>query len=203
MKIQTVLFSPLIPAFEPQCRRLSMIKLHVLFFALITCLMLSSPAPAVVYVENFEDDSNPTEPGFASSIFNHNILPVDGWGLLDDVGPPFPSGYALYLWPAIDEITFDLGPGEYVDYAAIDFQDWGGATTFDVIGTLDSFSVQTSSSAWQTVDTTGQNLGQITMVRLSSYEGGFDNLTINVVPEPATILLFGLGTLAVLRKRRT
>jgi len=165
--------------------------------------MLSSPAPAVVYVENFEDDSNPTEPGFASSIFNHNILPVDGWGLLDDVGPPFPSGYALYLWPAIDEITFDLGPGEYVDYAAIDFQDWGGATTFDVIGTLDSFSVQTSSSAWQTVDTTGQNLGQITMVRLSSYEGGFDNLTINVVPEPATILLFGLGTLAVLRKRRT
>ncbi len=203
MKIQNVFLSPIIAAFDSQSHRLGMINLHLLFFALITCLMLSSSAPAAVYVEDFEDDSNPSQPGLASSIFNHNLLPVDGWGLLDDVGPPYPTGYALYLWPAIDEITFDLGPGEYVDYAAIDFQDWLGATTFEVIGTLGSFSVESSSMAWQTVDTTGQNLGQIMMVRLTSNEGGFDNLTINVVPEPATLLLFALGGLALLRKRRT
>jgi hypothetical protein len=41
---------------------------------------------------------------------------------------------------------------------------------------------------------------EIYKVILSSSEGGFDNLTINVVPEPATLLLFGLGA-AFLRKR--
>jgi len=166
-------------------------------------LILSSPALSVLYVEDFEDDSNPSLPGFASEIFQHNIVPIPGvgyavWEISDIVSPP--SGNALNLWPALDEITFDLGPGEYVDYASIDFADWGGGTTFRVIGTLGTYSAFAPMQGWGSANTDEPIFGQITMIKLSSFEGGFDNLTINVVPEPATLLLLGLGA-ALLRKR--
>ena len=185
-----------------------MIRLNViLFFVLIISLVLSSPAGAALYVEDFEYET-PAQNDFANGVFQHSILPPAGgqpgseWWLItnDFVNPPPISGNALFLAPAIDEITFDLGVGEYVNYAAIDFVDWGGNTTFEVIGTLDTYSVSILPGNWTSADTSGQNLGQITMVKLSSYEGAFDNLTINVVPEPATFLLFGFGA-AFLRKR--
>ncbi len=204
MKSQTVSISSIVAAVQLQWNRVSTTKLQILVFALIVGLMLSSPALSVEYVEDFEDDSNPGQPGFASEVFQHSIVPIPGsdhavWDIGDWGSPP--GGNALCLWPALDEITFDLGPGEYVDYAAIEFIDWGGATTFEVVGTLDTFSVQPLSTGWQPADTGGENLGQITMIKLYSYEGGFDNLTINVVPEPTTLFLLGLGAI-VLRKRR-
>lgn len=184
-------------------------KLDNLFLALIIGLILTAPAMAVQHVEDFEYET-PGSNSFTNGVFQHNILPPTGgqpgsehWEI-SDVGLP-PSGNALDLWPAIDEITFNLDPGEYVDYAAVDSVDWGGNTTFEVIGTLDTYLVSIISGSWNdwvSVDTTGQNLGEITMVKLISNEGAFDNLTINVVPEPATLLLLGLGSLGLTRKQR-
>ena len=80
-----------------------------------------------------KEDSN----SFTNGVFQHNIVPMPGLGSIgweiSDFGSP-PSGNALGLWPAIDEITFNLDPGDYVDYIAIDSVDWGGNTTFEVIG---------------------------------------------------------------------
>ena len=181
-------------------------ELNNLFLVSIVGLILTAPAIAVQYTEDF--DYATTSNSFTDGIFQHNIVPVSGypdayWDISDYELPP--SSKALQLWPAIDEITFNLAPGEYVDYVAIDSVDQDGDTTFEVIGTLDTYSVPIISigwNSWVSVNTTGQNLGEITMIRLSSYEGAFDNLTINVVPEPATLLLFSLGGLILRRRHR-
>ncbi len=184
-------------------------KFNNLLLALIVCLILTTPTMAVQHVEDFEYPK-PASNTFTNGVFQHNIVPHAGmqpgsehWDI-SDAGPP-PSGNALDLWPAVDEVTFNLAAGEYVDYAAVDAIDWGGNTTFEVIGTLGTYSVPFTYNGmnhWTTVDTTGQNLGEITMIKLSSYEGAFDNLTINVVPEPTTLLLLSFGGLALMRKRR-
>ena len=183
-----------------------MIKLNiVMFFMLIVNSVLSSPAGAAVYVEDFEYDK-PDQNDFTNGVFHHNIMPMPPlnspfWDI-NDFGSP-PSGNALDLWPAVDEVTFDLNPGEYVTDVSIEFCDYANSTIFEVTGTLDTYMVEIfwNDGIWESADTSGQNLGQITMVRLISEEGLFDNLTINVVPEPATFLLFGLGA-AFLRKKR-
>ncbi len=181
-------------------------KLNVaLFFVLIISFILSSPAVAEIYVEDFNYEK-PDQNDFTNEVFHHNIMPIGildipVWDISDEWLPP--SGNALDLWPAIDEITFDLAPGEYVNYASIEFCDYANSTIFEVTGTLGKCTAEIfwNGGAWQTANTSGQPLGQITMIRLISSEGAFDNLTINVLPEPATLLLFGFGT-AFLRKRR-
>jgi hypothetical protein len=177
-----------------------------LFSVLITCI-LSSHASAVQYVEDFEYEK-PAQNDFTNGIFQHSIElkpPLDYlfWDITDDSVPPPPDCNFLLLAPAIDEITFALDPGEYVDYASIEFCDYANSTIFEVTGTLGRYTSEIfwNGGTWESADTCGQPLGQITMIRLISSEGGFDNLTINVVPEPSTLLLLSLGA-AFLRKRR-
>ncbi len=165
-------------------------------------LLLTSFANATHHVEGFEypkPDSN----SFSYDIFQHNIVPQPDldyvvWNISTFGSPP--SGKALDLWPAVDEITFDLAPGEYVDYVAFDFIDWGGSTIVEVTIDSDIFPIEAYlSEVWMYVELIAPQ-EEITMLRLSSYEGAFDNITVNVVPEPATILLLTLGGIA-LRKR--
>jgi len=181
-------------------------KIDKMFLVLIISLLMSAPAIATQYTEGFEYHT-PDSNTFTSGIFQHNIVPMPpvdytSWDISTFGSPP--SGNALDLWPAIDEVTFDLNQGEYIDYASIQLSDYSNGTTFEVTGSLGTYTltIPFNGGSWEFADTTGQNIGNITMVRLMSYEGMFDNLTVNVLPEPSTVLLLSMGSLAVLRKRR-
>ncbi|MBN1553864.1 MAG: PEP-CTERM sorting domain-containing protein [Phycisphaerae bacterium] len=161
-------------------------------------LILSSPALAVQHVDDYEY-AKPSQDTFTHGIFQHNITPISGnnnayWDFYEMNAQ---YGDSLCLWPARDEITFDLGAGEFVDFVSIDFIDWtNGETTVEVIGTKNTYTMANPNSVWLHADTSGKDLGNITKIRFFSYEGAFDNLTVNVTPEPASIFLLGIGGLA-------
>ncbi len=83
-----------------------------------------------------------------------------------------------------------------------------GPAIFIATGTEEIFSAHASSheGGWITADTSTSpvDIGAITAITLQGFNGQFDDLMINVnvVPEPATVLLFGLGALALRCRRR-
>ena len=149
MKKETVFCVPIVAVFQLQWEKIGIVKRHILFLLLIMGLALSSQVLAAQYVEDFEDDSNPSLPGFASQIFQHTILPPEGgqpgdenWFFGDNGGH---RPYIFGLDPGIDEVTFSLAPGEYVDYASVKLANNSiGETTFEAIGTLGTHSVTIS-----------------------------------------------------------
>lgn len=193
----------------------------------ITCFyLLTSTVFAVQYVEDFRDDTPfPPQAGFADTIFQHNItefdpFPFDPFSpgpmywefgyILPNINNPSGNDF-LILAPAMDEITFALEPGQFISHVSIEFIDYAESMTFVTVnGTLDSYTAQASStggiggfgSVWETADTTGQNLGQITSVVLASLDGGFDNLIITVIPEPTSTLFLAIGAYLINRRYR-
>jgi hypothetical protein len=97
-------------------------------------------------------------------------------------------------------VTYPTLPGQYVRYASLQLSDssGGGNPTFvEFIGLLGAaeFSAK-NSHVLATVSTHGLNLGPIAEIRLrGSLESSFDNITLEVVPEPASISLFGFAIL--------
>jgi len=191
----------------------------LLFFVLVVSFILSSPAVAEIYLEDFNYEK-PDQNDFTNGVFNHSIeelppLDIPLWDISDEWSPP--DGTALNLWPAVDEITFNLDPGEYIDYVSVDVISWADDTTvkvyYDVYfngGSTQGETIAEIPSGWDwgyplEFDPGdffyGEDRIEIYEVILSSSQAGFDNLTINVVPEPATLLLFGIGA-AFLQKRR-
>ena len=105
-------------------------KQNFLFLTSLIVVMLSSPALSIQYIEDFEDDFNPDQPGFANTIFQHTILPPEGgqhgdenWFFSDVEGH---QPWVFFLDPGIDEITFSLEPGQYVDYVSVNLLHHGG-----------------------------------------------------------------------------
>src|ERR1051325_5068232 len=139
-------------------------------------------------VEDFTSDTDPTTPGFASSVFSHSLT-----GNHQFVGGP--SGDALALFAgATDAVTF---PGQLVTRAAVDFIAFGeGHIIFE--GGGDSLTVPyLPSPAWRTIgatDTTagdnGLPLGRIMRITLLGTETFFDNLSISpctTTPQPIQV----------------
>jgi len=188
-----------------------MIKLHFVLLGLLAILTLCQPAWALVYVEDFEDDLNPGQAGFASAIFDHDVEPMLGarnpdWGF--SLISSNPTNYCLYLSFMEDEITFSLDPDQYIESASINLNGMNGPANFVAIGTEDIFSASAGlhDGGWITADTSTSpvDIGAIMAITLQGFNGQFDDLMINVnvVPEPATVLLFGLGALVLRCKRR-
>jgi len=105
-----------------------------------------------------------------------------------------------------DEITFSFEPDQYIESASISLNGMNGPATFIATGTEETFSTTASvhHGGWITADTSTSpvNIGAITTITLLGFNGQFDDLMINTVPEPATILLFGLGALVLRRRHR-
>ena len=91
-----------------------------------------------------------------------------------------------------------------------------GPSTFHVIGRdasnerldmiVDSPPSPDGKNQWVFVDTSGAAFSSIDSIRLSGQaKGFFDDLAVNVVPEPATCIMLGvgLGGLFWSRRRRT
>jgi hypothetical protein len=167
-------------------------------------------AEAAIITEDFEANGDPGVGGFDPA-FNHRI-DRDEFGQNTIAFSQFRAsrftspGHSLFLAPATDYVTFNLNPGEYVDYAEV----WMRSNQadppgyFHVIGTRGELLQQTSaySVTFARFDTSGANLGRIVEIRLTGYEGYFDDLRISVVPEPPGALLLAISAGLFIRRRK-
>ena len=197
-----------------------------LVLAMCVCTIGIGPSSAAAYfvVEDFEavnpaDPGGPLIGGFDDTYFIHR-LGLDEYGEETSFLAGFDEGssvsprHSLSLTPATDYITFRLGDGEYVTGAEV----WmrtavaGAPTFFHVIG-VDAggrpleHTVRTPGddalNNWEHVSTHGVPFAEILEIRLTGYvKGQFDDLQINVVPEPATVGMLGIGFFGLAWSRR-
>lgn len=165
--------------------------------------------------------------GFNNSFFNHVLgshefgadgPPDETFTDADSVSRPF----AYFVTGGTDFISFKLAEGEFVNHAEIwmlsTLPTTGFASTFHVIGRdasnealeliVDSpITPDKSEPEWVFFDTSGTAFASIEEIRLSNAgtKGFFDDLAVNVVPEPATCIMLGVGLSGLLwtRRRRT
>lgn len=137
-------------------------------------------------IEDFE--SAPGVPGFDPH-FNHFFHAVGDatqqaghWSLI-----PFGSGFSLGMAPATDEVTFNLECSVIAEDASVTIRDGCGigCTTVEFVGTDGSFTfANTLVGSEETFDTTGLGLGTIERIRLTSFEGFFIQIVLDVVEDP-------------------
>ncbi len=166
---------------------------HLTATAMLVAAVLQGRALAGLWVEDFED-------GFDSR-FNHELTGFFSFETFAFVSPT----HSLGLEPGTDSITFDLARDEFISYASVWFMNncGGPCTTGEFVGTLgsQSFDSMVGYPEWEFVDTTGLDLGLITEIRLSASHSIFDDVSVNVVPEPGSAFFVLSGTWILLRKK--
>ena len=169
--------------------------LHLTAAAMLVVTFFQVRAFAGLWVENFED-------GFDSR-FNHQITGSLFFETFASVSPT----HSLGLEPGTDSITFDLAPDQFISYASVWFMNncGGPCTTVEFVGTLgsQSFDSVVGYPEWEFVDTTGLGLGPITEIRLSASQSIFDDVSVSVVPEPGSIIMWLIAGAMLARRRRS
>jgi hypothetical protein len=107
----------------------------------------------------------------------------------------------------VNTITFSLEPDRRIIAASLESFNPSNSARF--IGTTGTVEFVATSSAFDPPllwEATADQIGAITAIELSAGQGCFDNVTIEVVPEPSAAVLFVTGLLVALvgltRRRR-
>jgi hypothetical protein len=188
----------------------------VMFLLFSITLMVASCTHGAIAIEDFNSyASKPPTTEFDNGTFHHSIAEVDpgypatkNWDIStsNPSGPPLADN-ALILQHTQDIVTFNLTPGQYIDFASVKVINWGSLGNLSIIIFRDVNGAShqeyiTALNQWSTYDTSTLGLGNLQSITLFSYDGAFDDLQVNVVPEPISILLIGAGSLMARRRKR-
>lgn len=146
----------------------------------------ASAASAALITEDFVDNlgNDAFDPAFNHTLTNGAVL----------------SGGEVVMVPGQDVMTFNLAPGQFVQFASVT------ATSNNVDVIVEFFSDTTSVTLMTdafggTVDTSGTGLSQISMIRVQGFESALTEVVIDVVPEPTSVFVLGVGVLGVITRR--
>jgi hypothetical protein len=194
---------------------------------LVLAVLLGAVPSASAQVVDFEDLANNGAGGFtfqgdnvvsggfrfASVLQQGNPGAIASW---TEDSPDFYTGsVAIFANTGGDSLDMSLVGGGAFDVLSIDacdiFRAAGTAMTVTLTGTrADSSIVSDSFVLVPSNDLTTyavSGLTDVVSLNLSDDNGGslwfqFDNVVVNVVPEPATIVALGIGAVALLRRRQ-
>jgi len=113
----------------------------------------------------------------------------------------------LWLYADLATVTVNsLAPGEFIQSVRVTWTDscGVGCTALELLGDSNTVLIANSLvSQTETVTLSIDDLGEpITSFEISSFEGRFEEISINIVPTPASTALLGLATIFLLPLRR-
>ena len=176
----------------PVTRRLA------LFLLVFLSLAAGAPFAAAEMVYYTEDFTNDGEPGF-DPMFNHEITePV---GLPAIVYPTWRiselDGSLGLFYGTLDRVTFNLSPGESVEYAAVEIPAhyWRTAGDVTFIGTDGTWQTSGDDYGKTLLEVSSSQIGTIQAIELYGLQLGCGSITIGTIPEPRTCLMVVCGAL--------
>ncbi len=113
----------------------------------------------------------------------------------------------LGLFPDAVRVTYDISSPEFVSFVQVDGEDQAGGAevTFigqDTAGNPLTFPFTSSGVGPFSANTAGQGFGVIEAVEIGGLETRVFEIESEVVPEPATMSVIALGSVAMLRRRK-
>lgn len=177
------------------------------FISFVLCLLVAN-AEAVIYTEDFEY-SQPSGSAWTSAdgIFTHTMSDDAIWEINGE------TNQRMILTRGTYTITFNLLPEQSVDVIGFDYTIndlW--QTTFNVYtpGFMNTIGIDSGSPYYPTFDsdlwclsTSVYRAYAISLFSSAEADLGlsFDNISINVVPEPTSIILLGFGAVVIRRRK--